>query len=464
MIGTPEYNLAKYLDQLIKPNMPDKFMLYSNDDFLKNLNEFEHKTGDKSVSFDVVSLFTNVPLKQTIQIIADHLYSPSAKLTPPFGKEGFIKLLEIATGGMFLYRDMLFKQKDGVSMGNPLAPTMANFFLGYLETILFKDNDSSFPVFYKRYVDDVFCIFRKNTDFQLFLARLNSLHPCLEFTFEESATPTLPFLDVNVTLGDGKCETWVHRKCTDTNTLLHFDAVAPMKWKSGLVMCMLTRAQRISSSAKYFKNEVAKLKLIFSKNAYPVQFFNQIYEKFIRKLQNSPNQSTGEEEEFKYNLRIPFVGKSSKHFGKKLSALLEKQLSVKINVIYTTTKLGTFFPLKCRTPLLALSRIVYKYSCLADPNTSYIGMTCRSLEERTKEHLKPQRGGDTSSAVCDHIQNCPRCKTAELTYKDFKVLKKCRTDSDTKIQEALLIKKVNPVLNRQMHANKGASFTLRIFQ
>ena len=463
MIGTPEYQLAKYLDQLIKPNMPDKFMLYSNNDFLKSLNDFKHETGDKSVSFDVVSLFTNVPLNQTIQIIADHIYSTSAKLTPPFKKEGFIKLLEIATGGMFLHRDMLFKQKDGVSMGNPLAPTMANFFLAHLENILFQDYDSSFPIFYKRYVDDVFCIFRKNTDFQRFLVRLNSLHPSLKFTFEESNTPTLPFLDVNVTLGDGKCGTWVHRKCTDTNTLLHFEAVAPVKWKSGLVMCMLTRAQRISSSIKHFNSEVEKLKLIFCKNAYPVQFFNKIYEKFIKKTQNSLNQSTVEEE-FKYNLKIPFVGKSSKYFGKKLSALMEKQLSVKINVIYTTTKLGSFFPLKSRTPLPALSRIVYKFSCLDDPNTSYIGMTVRSLEERVKEHLRAQGGKDSSSAVYDHIQTCQNCKNTKLSYKHFEILKKCRTDSDTKIQEALFIKKVNPKLNRQMHANKGASFTLKIFQ
>ena len=143
---------------------------------------------------------------------------------------------------------------------------------------------------------------------------------------------------------------------------------------------------------------------------------------------------------------------------------MEKQLSVKINVIYTTTKLGSFFPLKSRTPLPAMSRIVYKFSCLDDPNTSYIGMTVRSLEERVKEHLRAQGGKDSSSAVYDHIQTCQNCKNTKLSYKHFEILKKCRTDSDTKIQEALFIKKVNPKLNRQMHANKGASFTLKIFQ
>ena len=88
-----------------------------------------------------------------------------------------------------------------------------------------------------------------------FFTLLNSLHPSLRFTCEESGS-TLPFLDVEVQLSDRGCETWVYRKCTNTDTLLHFDAVAPVRWKSGLVKCMINRAQRLSSSALHFQNEV----------------------------------------------------------------------------------------------------------------------------------------------------------------------------------------------------------------
>ena len=38
----------------------------------------------------------------------------------------------------------------------------------------------------------------------------------------------------------------------------------------------------------------------------------------------------------------------------------------------------------------------------------------------------------------------------------------CVTEYDTKIQEALLIKKLNPKVNKQLYA-KGVSFLLRIF-
>ena len=47
--------------------------------------------------------------------------------------------LYLATECMFLFKDELFKQVDGIGMGSPLGRTMANFFLGHLETLNFKD-------------------------------------------------------------------------------------------------------------------------------------------------------------------------------------------------------------------------------------------------------------------------------------------------------------------------------------
>ena len=56
-------------------------------------------------------------------------------------KHAFIKLMKLATQGMFLYNGELFKQIDGVAMGSPLGPTLANFFLANLENkLLYKTN------------------------------------------------------------------------------------------------------------------------------------------------------------------------------------------------------------------------------------------------------------------------------------------------------------------------------------
>ena len=50
----------------------------------------------------------------------------------------------------------------------------------------------------------------------------------------------------------------------------------------------------------------------------------------------------------------------------------------------------------------------------------------------------------------------------KYSVESFKIRKKYVTENDTKIQEALSIKKLNPKLNKQLYA-KGASFLLSIF-
>ena len=66
IIGSPEYQLAKFLDAIIKPFIPQTYMLKSNKQFLDQINNFQFDVNQKLVSFDVSSLFTNVPLEETI--------------------------------------------------------------------------------------------------------------------------------------------------------------------------------------------------------------------------------------------------------------------------------------------------------------------------------------------------------------------------------------------------------------
>ena len=99
MIGTPEYQLAKFLDSIIKNYIPDSYMLHSADRFLDKINNFKFEADHKLVSFDVQSLFTNVPLDEAINITADYIYSKDnqIKYNPPsLKKQVFKKMLRLA--------------------------------------------------------------------------------------------------------------------------------------------------------------------------------------------------------------------------------------------------------------------------------------------------------------------------------------------------------------------------------
>ena len=73
-----------------------------------------------------MSLFTNIPLNEAIDIVCNYVYQQHSP--PKYSKETLKKLHQIATGGYFLHGEKLCCQFDGVTMGSPLGPTLANFF------------------------------------------------------------------------------------------------------------------------------------------------------------------------------------------------------------------------------------------------------------------------------------------------------------------------------------------------
>ena len=82
-----------------------------------------------------------VPLPETIEIIINYLYEKNKNIIQ-IERKVFRKLMFIATQKIFMFDGKLYKQIDGVTMGNPLGPTLANFFLGHLEKILFENPDN----------------------------------------------------------------------------------------------------------------------------------------------------------------------------------------------------------------------------------------------------------------------------------------------------------------------------------
>ena len=110
-------------------------------------------------SFEISSLFTNVPLDETIGICADALYRGQLDC-PPFPEDTFKEVMLV-----------MYKQVDGVAMGSPLGPALANMVVGFHESRLF--NNTIKPGVYFRYVDDTFVIFGSELECDRFHINLN---------------------------------------------------------------------------------------------------------------------------------------------------------------------------------------------------------------------------------------------------------------------------------------------------
>ena len=73
-IGTATYETAKYLNNLLSPLGKSQHTVSNSKEFVEKIKEERIPIGYKMISFDVKSLFTNVPLDQTIETILQKVY------------------------------------------------------------------------------------------------------------------------------------------------------------------------------------------------------------------------------------------------------------------------------------------------------------------------------------------------------------------------------------------------------
>ena len=180
------------------------------------------------VSYDVCSLFTNILLNETIYLAVDIVFdnNQSMIITEPQLK----KLFVFATSQThFLFNNEIYNQTDGVAMGSPLGPALANLFTGYHENKWLNSEESSTVLCYKRYVDDIFCLFKRETDAERFLTFLNGQHSNIKFTIEKEKNNQLPFLDILNESSSNKLVTSVHRKPIYTGLLTNYNSFTSPK-------------------------------------------------------------------------------------------------------------------------------------------------------------------------------------------------------------------------------------------
>ena len=85
------------------------------------------------VSFDVKSLFTNFPLDKTSEIILNRIYEKN-EISTEITKSEMEELLNLCTKGVnFTLDGNTYVQNDGVAMGSPLGPVLANILMVELE-------------------------------------------------------------------------------------------------------------------------------------------------------------------------------------------------------------------------------------------------------------------------------------------------------------------------------------------
>ena len=487
-INTAEYAVCKWLEAQIKPLYRNKWSVNSTQSFVEDLNSIRPSQTDVCVSFDIKSLYTSVPLKEVIDDVTDALYDDEAesvftsklntkKSSPQqlnMKKEVFKTFLSKCSKSIFLYNENVYQQIDGLSMGSPLAPILANWFVAMVEKTILEDPKIPQPKFYRRYVDDIFAVFSCESDKETFFNHLNKAHGNLKFTMEnmDTSKKSLPFLDVDIKItSSNKFETKVYQKPTNTGVVLNYVATVPKNWKSSVVKCLLHRAQRVTSSRELLRKDIHCLKTMFLNNGYPEAFLDKIITDFL----NNTEQRDGSDSSTCQNttetstdplksvyLTLPYIGKPSEKLHKRLrTEMLQHKIDLK--AAYRSTKVGSYFSLKQDVPTLLRSDVVYKFECPLDKDSRYIGETQRHFFTRISDHCSTTSAKQSQqSAVRDHILNCNDCSRSKNIVDCFSILRTC-SGHDILSQEALCIGKMKPSINIQLAQFNGTRVPINIY-
>ena len=199
-------------------------------------------------SFDIESLFTNMPSEETINICVDKLFQNYTKVNN-LTNESFRSLLDLAALDFYLIFDgKYYKQKDGVAMGSPLGPTLANVFLCHFGEQWMSDCPIDYkPISYRRYVDNTFLLFSPESHKTKFLNYMNSKHRNIKFTVEGEENNSLSFLNIKIFRDGWKFKTSVYRKSTFSGVSTNFESFLPISYKYNLASPLLHRGFMICS-------------------------------------------------------------------------------------------------------------------------------------------------------------------------------------------------------------------------
>jgi hypothetical protein len=211
-------------------------------------------------SINVVSLFTKLPITDTLQLLSQHF------------EEDLLALFKhMLTFTYFCFEGQFYGQTDRVAMGSPLSPVVASFFMEDFEKRALEQAPHK-PTCWFRYVDDTFVMWPHGQEkLTEFLNHLIGLHNNIQLTMEKEEDGHLPFLDIDIyRKPDGSVGCRVYRKPTHTNLYLHHNSHHHPSNKLSMLTSLIHRATAICDQDS-LNQELEFLTTMFKNNGYSTQ-------------------------------------------------------------------------------------------------------------------------------------------------------------------------------------------------
>ena len=396
-IGSPTHRLAKELARILSPLAGKSPSHVRNSaDFTNQIHHISFQETDIMASFDVVSLFTKIPVDEALHVISQRLQQDDTlKDRTSIPIPDLCALVELCLKSTyFQFGESFYEQVEGAAMGSPLSPIVANVFMENFETRAL-DTSSKKPKMWHRYVDDVFVIWPHGDQLlEEFHQHLNRQNPSIQFTVEREAEGKIAFLDVQLKREGTKIHTSVFRKRTHTDRYLNFDSNHPAKTKRGIIQCLKNRAEKVCDDSTRWQ-EINHLQRVFKANGYP----NAVVKRNLRPRPRPTSTTEPPTDETPPKLFLPYISGISERIDR-----ICRPLGIKTVYKSNNTLRSALVNVKQPREDKKKKGVVYEVPC-RDCDSVYIGETSRTLEKRLSEHKNAVKKHDTNNGIAVHAWN-----------------------------------------------------------
>lgn len=433
----PCYNLSQHIGKILKNIISTEHNIKNSTQLKKDLDEVSLDTDDIIVSFDVVSLFTNIPTHLAIKNIMDKWSEIQTHTKIP--RKTFLQLLKfcIMDNNYFKFNNDIYNQTYGMPMGNPLSPTIADIVLDTLLDDVIKDLEGKnvrIKVL-KKYVDDIFAIINKN-DETVIMKTLNTYHQKLKFTIEKEINGEIPYLDMKIIKNGEKLTTNWYTKSTASGRILNYNSTQPTSMKINTATNLIKTVHNISDQ-KYRDNNINKIREILLKNNYPSGIINKLLDKHYKDTDVQQISSTNNEKNF---ISVPYIPRMTEN--KILKSIIDDN-NTTIAYKSNETLRRIFSRQTTKTDKLQQNDVVYEITCKGteaeECNKVYVGTTKRKLDTRLREHEADINKGRESTGLAQHVKEHKHTvdlKNVRILDKE-KMTNKRYTLESLRIQERL---------------------------
>ncbi|XP_028418418.1 uncharacterized protein LOC114544426 [Dendronephthya gigantea] len=390
-ISFATYNLSSHLVHILSPLQTRKFSVKNSSEFSSKIAKHPIPDDAVMVSFDVVSLFTSIPVELALSVVQRRLDDDKdLQDRTDISRTNILRLLKfVLTNSYFTYENTYYQQIFGCAMGSPISATVANIIMEHIEDQAITSAAHP-PIWWFRFVDDSHTGLHKD-HVQEFHDHLNSINPHIQFTIEMEQDNKLAFLDTITYRKDGHIQIKVYRKTTHTDKYLDFNSHHPATHKRSVVNTLLDRADNIPSTRNGKRKERKHVMKVLQSNGYSTKFIKNCdtMRKCSKDRTNNENDSAG-------LVVLPYIQGVSERIAR---VLRRENLKVGYKPIRT---LNNCFPKPKDKPNIMQSReVIYQINC-QNCEFVYIGQTERALRTRLKEHQRAIIKQDKNSKLAQH--------------------------------------------------------------